>query len=167
MTDRMLAATLVEPRRFELREYGVPELTVSNGHRCGVCGSDVRGWGLHGPRRAHPGPREPRPRCGAGSRGTSALWREGGRPRGPGGVSPCGVCDVCRAGDYRFCPQTDIGLAGERLWYGSVAASRSPALWGGYSQYLYLHPSAVMHRVPDHVPASEVALFLPLANGFE
>jgi threonine dehydrogenase-like Zn-dependent dehydrogenase len=171
MTDRVLAATLVEPRRFELREYGVPELTVSDGllriERCGVCGSDVRDWGSMDRGVRILGHENLGHVAGLGAE-AQARWgvKEGDRVALEEYL-PCGVCDVCRAGDYRFCPQTDIGLAGERLWYGSVAASRSPALWGGYSQYLYLHPNAVMHRVPDQVPASEAAFFLPLANGFE
>lgn len=42
-----------------------------------------------------------------------------------------------------------------------------PSLWGGYSRYVYLHPDAVLHKLPDHVSASEASLFLPISNGIE
>ena len=47
MVEKVLAATLVEPKRFELCEYDMPEVPPDGGilkiERCGVCGSDVSG----------------------------------------------------------------------------------------------------------------------------
>ena len=42
-----------------------------------------------------------------------------------------------------------------------------PGLWGGYSQYLYLHPRTVLHRIPEDMDASVAAMTLPVANGYE
>jgi len=57
---------------------------------------------------------------------------------------------------------TDGGL----LVYGiTVPTTTPPALWGGYATHVYLHPNAVLHRVPDGVSAEEAALFVPIANG--
>jgi threonine dehydrogenase-like Zn-dependent dehydrogenase len=53
------------------------------------------------------------------------------------------------------------------LRYGSTPLAVAPGLWGGYSQYLYVHPGAVIHRLPAHVPANLATSFLPLANGVE
>jgi threonine dehydrogenase-like Zn-dependent dehydrogenase len=50
--------------------------------------------------------------------------------------------------------------------YGLTEATDSPpALWGGYAEYLYLDPGAVLHRVPEGVSPKVAALFGPLANG--
>ena len=68
---------------------------------------------------------------------------------------------MCRTGHFRYCWQTQRG----GLRYGSTPMSVSPGLWGGYSQYLYLHPGAVIHRLPDSGPAHLMAPFLPLSNG--
>jgi len=43
----------------------------------------------------------------------------------------------------------------------------APSLWGGFSQYLYLPPNAILHKIPAHVPATQAALFVPLANGMQ
>jgi threonine dehydrogenase-like Zn-dependent dehydrogenase len=51
--------------------------------------------------------------------------------------------------------------------YGTNPVSLKPSLWGGFSQYMYLHPNTVLHKMAKHVPAVEAALTLPLANGFE
>ncbi|WP_047151897.1 zinc-dependent alcohol dehydrogenase [Aneurinibacillus tyrosinisolvens] len=78
---------------------------------------------------------------------------------------PCGQCTSCRSGFYRLCPDTNPSLGGIR--YGATPMSVNPALYGGFSQYMYLHPNAVIHKLPDHVPSVEAALILPLSNGFE
>jgi alcohol dehydrogenase len=58
----------------------------------------------------------------------------------------CGYCNKCVSGDYRFCEK--------QLGYGTfVSSSVSPYLWGGYAEYLYLPPGAVVQRVSDKVPA--------------
>lgn len=64
-----------------------------------------------------------------------------------------------------MCDSTDPWLGGIR--YGATPTNVPPSLWGGYSQYQYLHPNTVLHGLPDHVPPAEAALALPLSNGFE
>ncbi len=71
--------------------------------------------------------------------------------------APCGGCRACRAGDPPGCG------AGPR--YGATPVSRSPGLYGGFSDYLYLHPRAVPHRVGDAVDPRTASLFAPLAAG--
>jgi threonine dehydrogenase-like Zn-dependent dehydrogenase len=78
---------------------------------------------------------------------------------------PCGNCDLCRAGEYRACQQTNH-MDGN-LRYGSTKTSVWPGLWGGYSQFTYIHPRAVMHKVPANVPPRMAAMALPLGNGFQ
>ncbi|WAH35289.1 zinc-dependent alcohol dehydrogenase [Alicyclobacillus dauci] len=77
---------------------------------------------------------------------------------------PCGQCDLCRTGYYRLCSETDPRTG---IRYGATPIDVSPSLFGGFSQYMYLHPNAVVHKIPNHVPAVEAALILPVSNGFE
>jgi threonine dehydrogenase-like Zn-dependent dehydrogenase len=69
---------------------------------------------------------------------------------------------TCRTGQFRLCDATDPWMGGIR--YGSTPVAVPPSLWGGYSQYQYLHPNSVLHRVPDHVPAVKAALALPIVE---
>lgn len=171
MVEKVLAATLVAPKRFELCEYDMPEVPPDGGglkiERCGVCGSDVSGW-----ERVPAGPKI------MGHENLGFIAKIGSEAARRWGVKegdrvaleeylPCGVCSMCRSGEHRFCPQTDPSGGADSLWYGSTPVSVAPSLWGGYSQHMYLHPGAVIHRMPHHVPPSEAAFFLPLANGFE
>jgi 2-desacetyl-2-hydroxyethyl bacteriochlorophyllide A dehydrogenase len=50
--------------------------------------------------------------------------------------------------------------------YGYISADRAPGLWGGFAEYLYLAPQAVVHRV-SHLIRPEIAtLFNPIGAGF-
>ena len=77
---------------------------------------------------------------------------------------PCGWCDVCRSGRSRVCPRTDFRSA-SFLRYGRTSLRTGPGLWGGFAEYLYLHPAARLHRLPASLDAHEGALATPVANG--
>jgi threonine dehydrogenase-like Zn-dependent dehydrogenase len=79
---------------------------------------------------------------------------------------PCGHCDFCRSGEYRACELTNH-KGPDGLRYGSTKTTVWPGLWGGYSQFTYIHPRAVMHKVPEDVPPRMAAMALPLGNGFQ
>lgn len=133
---------------------------------CGVCGTDVRD---------RPRPELPSRVMGHEIVGVvEELGHAAGRRWGIGPGDrvlieeylPCGHCARCRSGDYRMCPQTDIRNAGA-LRYGAVGVDVPPALWGGFSQYLWLHPATVIHRVPEGTDWRHVPLAIPLSNGYE
>jgi threonine dehydrogenase-like Zn-dependent dehydrogenase len=79
---------------------------------------------------------------------------------------PCGHCPDCRSGEYRSCLSTDSRRPGA-LRYGATALTVEPGLWGGYSQFQYLHPRAVLHRVPAGVDPRIASMALPIGNGFQ
>ena len=165
-----LAAVMVKPRQTELREFTIPAVAADAGLlrvlANGVCGSD---WPMY--LREKPGPRI------LGHEMIGTIEKLGDVARERWGVKegdlvaleeylPCGHCEYCRTGEYRSCLETDTRLAGS-IRYGSTPIDRAPALWGGYSQYLYMHPRTVLHRVPPGIPINIAAMALPIGNGFQ
>jgi alcohol dehydrogenase len=70
---------------------------------------------------------------------------------------PCWACGPCCRGRYNLCEQTHT--------YGLISSLATPPhLWGGYADYLYLHPHAILHPLAETVPTSQATLFLALAN---
>jgi threonine dehydrogenase-like Zn-dependent dehydrogenase len=171
MAETTLASVLVAPKQLEVREFPLPSIGPDAGllkvEACGVCGSDVHGW-----QRLPPGERI------LGHENVGIVARLGAEAQRRWNIKegdrvaleeyvPCGACKWCRSDDFRFCEQTDFSGPGQRLWYGSTPLDVWPALWGGYSQYMYMHPNAVVHRMPTHVRAEQAAAFLPFSNGVE
>lgn len=77
---------------------------------------------------------------------------------------PCGHCPACLKGFYRRCPGTDYN-SNTFLRYGRTPLSTSPGLWGGFSEFIYIHPDAIVHHVPASIPDRHAPLFVPFANG--
>src|SRR4051794_6922250 len=153
MTETTAAAVLIEPRKFEMREFALPEITDDAAllklEACGICGSDI-----HGSERLSAGPKIlGHENVGIVTRlgkAAAAKWqvKEGDRIALEEYV-PCGACRWCRSDDFRFCNQTQTNRGGGGLRYGTTPISVEPMLWGGYSQYMYVHPNAVVHKVPS------------------
>ena len=165
-----LAAVAIKPRATELREFALPSIAPDAGllrvTATGICGSD---WPMYLSEK--PGPRI------LGHEMIGTIEKLGDVARARWGVSegdvvaleeylPCGHCEYCRTGEYRSCLETDSRIAGS-IRYGSTPLTVAPSLWGGYSQYLYLHPRSVLHRVPAGIPAHIAAMALPIGNGFQ
>lgn len=168
MTEKSRAAVLVGPNAFDIREIELPEIDADSAllkiEACGICGSDIGGA-----LRLDDGPKI------LGHENVGVIARIGDAARQRWKLAegdrvaleeyvPCGVCKWCRSDDFRFCYQTDRGGS---LRYGTTSLNVSPSLWGGYSQYLFVHPNAVIHRMPSHIPAAHAAMFLPMSNGIE
>ena len=71
---------------------------------------------------------------------------------------PCGTCWSCLAGSYQMCTVPR---------YGGKSIHSGPGLYGGYADFLYLHPQAIVHRVSADVPAELVQLYIPISNGLD
>ena len=69
---------------------------------------------------------------------------------------PCWSCRACTTGAYQMC---------EARRYGCKSVDDGVGLWGGYSEYVYLAPNALMHRMSADVPAEIATLYVPVSNG--
>ncbi len=169
-TQKVLAAVAVKPKQTELHEFDLPAIAPDAGllriEATGICGSD---WPMY--LSDKPGPRI------LGHEMVGTIAKLGPVARERWGVAegdvvaleeylPCGHCEYCRTGEYRSCLETDTRVAGS-IRYGSTPLTVMPALWGGYSQYLYMHPRTVLHRVPAGVRPHIAAMALPIGNGFQ
>src|SRR5438270_795501 len=73
-------------------------------------------------------------------------------------LRPWRACDYCLTGRYMSCPIRDGA-------YGMTPLSRAPGLWGGFAEYLYLHPWAILHKVRGDLPPEIAVMFNPLGAG--
>ena len=166
-----LAATLVEPGRYELREYPLPEPALGcllvKMQVSGICGTDKHTYqGYTGQYGGGGTPRQiPFPIIqGHENVGTIAAIGKNGRytdfdglPLAVGDrviVGPnviCGTCYYCRHHFPYYCCENTVD-------YGNNISSKdAPHLFGGWSQYLYVIPGSFLVRVPDELP-SEIAV---------
>ena len=178
MPETSYASVNIGPGEFEVREFQVPDdipedAAILKMEACGICGSDLSGLK---PRRVRP---EGDQEFGAsgdhimGHENLGIIYKIGKKAEEKWKVHegericleeyvPCGACEYCRSDDFRFC-----GTRGGEIRYGNAPVDLWPALWGGYSQYLYVHPNAVVHKMPANIPAPHAAAFLPFSNGIE
>jgi len=169
MQESVLAATTIGAFKTEIREYPFPEISSESGilkiEAAGVCGSDWQAYQQDYPPRI------------MGHENVGRIYRIGSVAARRWGLQegdrvaveeylPCGHCGLCRSSEFRLCEQTEARRPGA-LRYGTTPVSQEPGLWGGYSQYLYLHPDSVFHRVPEDMPAELACMCLPLANGVQ
>jgi threonine dehydrogenase-like Zn-dependent dehydrogenase len=163
------AAATVGRMKTEIREFAFPEIAPDAGllqvEVAGVCGSDWHAYNADRPARI------------MGHENVGRIYKLGPIAAQRWGLKegdrvaleeylPCGHRGLCRSGEYRLCEQTEARRAAA-LRYGTTPVSQPPGLWGGYSQFQYLHPDSVFHRIPEDVPGERAALCLPLGNGIQ
>ena len=167
----VLAATLVEPGHYEIREYPLPDpargCVLVKMEVSGICGTDKHTYqGYTGQYGGGGMPRMvPFPIIqGHENVGTiAAIGGDGrytdfeGAPLKVGDrviVGPnvsCGTCYYCRHDFPYYCCESTVD-------YGNnISARNPPHLFGGWSQYLYVVPGSFMVRVADGLP-SEIAV---------
>jgi threonine dehydrogenase-like Zn-dependent dehydrogenase len=158
------------PGSCEVRELAVPDLpddaALLRVEAAGICGSDVRMFAAEGRERI------------LGHENYGVIAEIGRVAKERWGVTegdrvaveeylPCGHCAFCRGRDFRLCDECDPHLHAEPMRFGSTPVATAPGLWGGFSQYLYLHPRSILHKVTAQAPARQLAMALPIGNGFE
>lgn len=163
----VLAATLVKPGKYEIREYPLPEpaagCVLIRMEMSGICGTDkhtFQGYTAQYGGRALEFPiiqghENVGTIAAIGGDGKYADFegvalREGDRVVVGANVA-CGECYYCRHDFPYYCCEktTDYG--------NYLSAKNPPYLFGGWSQYMYVVPGSFLVNVPDDLP-SEVAV---------
>lgn len=158
------AAVLVEPRRIEIQEFGIPEISDNDGllriEQAGLCGTDYKLY-TGGIPRSYPlipgheilGRIE---RIGPQMASRENL-KIGDRVVVEG-IVPCGHCSFCNQGHRQLCH--------EGRQYGFSDSATPPYLWGAYSEYMYLSPNSLITKVPPDISAEAATVAAStLGNG--
>jgi threonine dehydrogenase-like Zn-dependent dehydrogenase len=168
MSRTIKAAVATDIRETMIKEFSFPEISKDEGllkvDVVGVCGTDVDYYRKKQSNRI------------LGHHVVGHIEEIGEVAAKKWGVSvgdrvvmeeyiPCGQCEYCRKGVYRSCIETDPRMNGIR--YGATPLTVTPSLFGGFSEYMYLHPNAVIHKISENVSDVEASFALPLSNGFE
>lgn len=168
MRTKTKAAVLTGTRQIELQELSIPEVNDDSGllhvELTGVCGVDWPAYLGTFAERFHP------PLI-LGHEIVGRISRIGKRAATRWNVSegdrvvleeyaPCGRCEHCLSGFYYLCG----GLMMEKM-YGFTSLNVAPGLWGGFSEYVYLDPQALLHKISESVPQEVAPLYLAVANG--
>jgi threonine dehydrogenase-like Zn-dependent dehydrogenase len=166
-TAGVLAATLVKPGKYEIREYPLPQAAAGcvliRMEMSGICGTDkhtFQGYTTQYGGRALEFPiiqghENVGTIAAIGGDGKYADFegvelREGDRVVVGANVA-CGECYYCRHDFPYYCCEktTDYG--------NNLSAKNPPHLFGGWAQYMYVVPGSFLVKVPDDLP-SEVAV---------
>jgi 2-desacetyl-2-hydroxyethyl bacteriochlorophyllide A dehydrogenase len=172
LVEKVTAAVSTAPRRIEIREFEKPRLKSKDFlmkiRYCGVCGSDIHLWKGNW--------KPPFPLIlghefigEVAEVGSEVLeWRglKEGDQVAVEMIIPCHKCKWCLRGYYNLCETDDRSISHENgAQYGcSIPITRPPtALWGGYSQYLYVPKNALVHKLEKQIDWRVGALVEPLA----
>jgi threonine dehydrogenase-like Zn-dependent dehydrogenase len=162
---RAVAAVLESARNFQFREFPVPEVSdddaVVKVEASGLCGTDYEQY-LGGLSFGDGMPIIP------GHEIIGRIERIGATAAKRWGVDvgdrvtvepiiPCGVCEGCVDGAFTRC-RSGLGYG---MYQGTGA---TPSLWGGYATHVYLHPRALVHKLPEDIPTDVTTLVNPLSN---
>lgn len=172
MPEQVIAAVRTGAHTTEFREYPLPEIPTDGAllklEVAGICGTDVKFY-------AKPPTSEP---VIMGHENIGYIAKAGrqfqARKKFKEGdlvfvehYVPCFACEWCHKGEYRLCAATDWRNNPEALRYGYTSANRTPSLWGGFAQYMYLPWNSVLHKVPDQLTPELAGVATPMANGIQ
>jgi len=163
----VLAATLVEPGRYELREYPLPDpapgCVLVKMEMSGICGTDKHTF--QGYTTQYGDKRLQFPLI-QGHENVGTVAAIGGRGNIPISRASRSVLAIVSSWE-RTSPAENAITAGTifpttaaRKWKiteNSLHAKNPPHLFGGWSQYMYIIPGSFLVKVPDDLP-SEVAV---------
>ncbi len=167
MDKKSLAAVITDKRRMEMREFAVPTPKLDDAvlkvEACGICGSDYHyykeldHWPYLNP--PHIMGHEVVGRIAAIGADASRNWKlkEGDLVAIEAPVT-CQRCRYCLTGNATLC-------ADKRSYGISASMADPPHLWGGYAQYMYLHPNTILHPVPAGVAPTAAVLYTCISNG--
>jgi threonine dehydrogenase-like Zn-dependent dehydrogenase len=170
MPDTVAAIIQTGPRSLEMAEFARPRIGDDDAlvrvEACGICGTDVEQYrgeldGVIDLRYPLIPGHEPVGVIEEIGRDASARWGLGVGDRvAVEPFIPCGGCMPCLTGGYEHCRGWPRMMS-----YGFISTDVAPAIWGGFATHLYLHPKAVLHRVPEGIAPDVAVLFNPLGAG--
>ncbi len=157
---------LLEPRRFELRAFEVPEIGDDDGllrvEACGLCGTDHEQYTGHIPSRHAFIP---------GHEVVGTIEEVGARAAERWGVRAGQRVAVEVFQSCQHVPPVEVAFTaaasatGSPPWWASWTSARPPGLWGGYATLLYLGPDAMLLPIPDDLDPVLATMFNPLGAG--
>lgn len=127
---------------------------------CGICGSDYEQFEdvLRTPMPVVPGHEPLGVIAKIGERAALRWGVDVGDRVAVETMLSCRHCSPCLGGSYHLCDNRRI--------YSYIPTTEWPALWGGYSQYMFLHANSVLHKVDPNLPPALAVMFNPLGAGF-
>jgi len=161
----------VEPGKLVMEEFEIPKIpedcALLKIEACGICGTDKHAY--HGLMPTAPFP------CinghefigtivelGSKANDNMAVFggplKEGDRVAIAPGSMPCGHCYYCIHMPHR------PALCAKRIPYGFISVKRAPSIWGGYSEYIYLHPKTYVFKLPKDMSMKRAVLIEPVAT---
>jgi threonine dehydrogenase-like Zn-dependent dehydrogenase len=156
------------PRTLEITEIEVPAMRAGEAllrvEACGLCGSDIDQYEGRGrtPMPLIPG-HEPIGVIEEISAEAAKTWGVAIGDRVA--VMPhitCGRCEFCVTGMLHLCPGA---LAVNVGHYGMTPLDYDHGLWGGYSEYIQLHPRTLLLKLPESLPTGIATMYQALAAG--
>lgn len=161
---KSMAMVQTAPRKLERRDLPIPDISDDDAilrvEACGICGSDYEQYegALRTPMPVVPG-HEPLGIIEAIGDKAAKLWGVNVGDRvAVETMLACHCCDTCLSGRYHLC--------GTRKIYSYIPLTEKPGLWGAYSQYMYVAPNSVVHKMDKTLPAEIAVMFNPLGAGF-
>jgi threonine dehydrogenase-like Zn-dependent dehydrogenase len=151
-------------RRLEPKDLPIPDIDENSAllklEACGICGSDYEQFEglLRTPVPVVPGHEPLGTIARIGDRAAARWGVDVGDRVAVETMISCRHCSHCLDGSYHLCDHRKI--------YSYIPTTEAPGLWGGYAQYMYLHPNSVVHRIAPELPAEIAVMFNPLGAGF-
>ena len=164
---------MLDPGKMELQTFDTPKIeedgVLLKVDACGICGSDVHAYLGH--IRTAPFPMIPGHEfigtiTEVGKSASSKMAIVGGGPLKEGdrvavapSSLPCGRCWFCLHMPHR------PSLCTTRTIYGFNSTKNPPSLWGGFAEYIYLHPRTWVFKLPPGISAEKAVQAEPMATG--
>jgi L-iditol 2-dehydrogenase len=164
---------MLEPGKMEMQSFDLPKIAedcaLLKVDACGICGSDLHAF--RGRMKTAPFPLIPGHEfigtiVEVGKLANQKMAIVGKETISPGdrvAIAPssltCGQCWYCLHMPHR------PTLCTSRSIYGFNSIKNPPSIWGGFSEYIYLHPRTWVFPLPADLPLERAVLAEPMATG--